>query len=178
MSTVGLCLLGLVAPLLLASGAGGDERTPKPTAKAKDVLAAAAKVKREAAGKKGEEKLEALLKAARGYEKAVRELADEKGAAAEASFRAGEIWRTLRHEEDATRCFAAAAAEVTSAPNVAAKAWLELGHVDRRQKRYEQALRCYEKVLAVTPEQRRECARAMTWQGKTQISMKNEKDGH
>jgi len=172
MSIVGLALL---APLLLAGA--GDEAAGKPTPKAKEALAAAAKLKREASGKKGEEKLEALTKAARGYERAARELADEKPSAAEASFRAGEIWRTLRHEEDAIRCFTAAAQEI-AAPVFAAKSWIELGHLERRQKRLDQAMSCYERVLMVTPEQRRECMRAMTWQGKLLIDQKKEKDGH
>jgi len=173
MSIVGLALL---APLLLA-GSAGDETAGKPTPKAKETLAAAAKLKREASGKKGEEKLDALTKAARGYERAARELADEKPSAAEASFRAGEIWRTLRHEEDASRCFTAAAQEA-AAPGFAAKAWIELGHLERRQKRLDEAMRCYERVLAVTPEQRRECVRAMTWQGKVLLEQKKEKEGH
>lgn len=165
-------------PLVLALGAGGDGTAGKPSPKAKEALAAAAKLKREATGKKGEEKLEALLRAARGYERAARELAEEKPAFTEASFRAGEIWRTLRHEEDAARCFAAASAESAAAPAFAAKAWLELGHQHRRQTRLDEALRCYEKVLSITPEQRRECVRALTWQGKVLVDQKNEKDGH
>jgi tetratricopeptide (TPR) repeat protein len=175
MSIVGLALLAPLASLAL--GVGGEDAAAKPSPRATETLTAAAKLKREASGKKGEEKLEALLKAARGYERAMRELADEKPAAAEAAFRAGEIWRTLRHEEDATRCFTAAANE-TGAPTVAAKAWLELGHVERRQKRFAEARRCYDRVLMVTPEQRRESARALTWQGKVLLEQKNDPDGH
>jgi len=168
--------LACVAPL--AAGADGEETAGRPSPLAKETLAAAAKLKREAVGKKDEAKLEALVRAAQGYEKAARDLSGEKAALAEASFRAGEIWRTLRREEDAGRCFAAAAAESAGSPAFAAKAWIELGHLDRRQKRFDQALRHYERALAVTPQQRRECARALTWQGKVQILHKMEKEGH
>ncbi len=186
---VGLAPLFFVLGLGGAAGAAGpgdpthhgDEvkvRAPAPRTKGTEALAGAAKLKREASGKKGEEKLEALVRAARGYERVARDLADEKAAAAEASFRAGEIWRTMKHAEDARRCFEAAAAESTEAPGFAARAWLELGHLDRHQKRLDEAQRCYERVLAIVPAQRRECARALTWQGKVLIDQKNEKDGH
>jgi len=155
-----------------------EEKAPAPSAKAKQALAEASKAKRAASGLKAEEKLAALVRAATEYERVARALADERAAAAEASFRAGEIWRTVRHEEDARRCFTAATAEAGSAPGFAARAWMELGHLERRQKRFDGALRAYGCVLAITPEQRRECVRALTWRGKTQIEQKNEKDGH
>lgn len=156
----------------------GEEKTAAPSAKAKAALAEASKAKRAASGLKAEEKLAALTKAAGEYERAARAVADERAAAAEALFRAGEIWRTVRHEEDAQRCFAAVAAEAASAPGFAARAWIELGHLERRQKRFEGALRCYGCVLAIVPEQRRECVRALTWRGKTQLEQKDEKEGH
>jgi tetratricopeptide (TPR) repeat protein len=179
-------IVACVAPLLLAFG-GGDEasgraapraKAPERSVKATEALAGASKLKREASQAKGEEKLEALVRAAKGYERVARDLADERAASAEASFRAGEIWRTIRHEEEARRCFQETAGEIAGAPGFAARAWIELGHLERRQHRLDEARRCYERVLSIVPEQRRECARALTWQGKTLIEQKNAKDGH
>ncbi len=182
-------------PLALASFVGGDGPTvdgpqppaaKKPAAKSSkrsdaakvDPLAEAARLKRSATGKEGEEKITALTAAATEYERVAKTAVATPALGAEATWRAGEIWRTVRHEEDARRCFAATTSLATAAPNFAARAWLELGHLDRRAKRLDDAEKCYAQVLIITPEQRRESAQAMTWQGKILIDQKNEKDGH
>src|SRR5262249_20058322 len=147
-----------------------------PARKAAEALGEAAKLKRSAAGKKDEEKLDILGKAATAYEQVAREFATDVDTAAEASFRAGEIWRTVQRNQDARRCFTGAANQ-TAAPEWSARGWLELGHIARRLKKFEEAFKTYGKVLEVAPQQRSQCVDALTWQGRVLIDQKQETEG-
>ena len=160
-------------------GRGETAGESEPAVKnAKEALSGAAKVKREASGKQGEEKLAALMAAVKAYETVASDHAAVVVVAAEARFRAGEVWRTLKHDEDSRRAFTAVTALAKGAPTWAARAWLELGHADRRAKKLDDALVSYTRVLTVVPEQRRECVQALSWQGKTLLEQKNDKEGH
>ncbi len=144
----------------------------------KDPLAEATRLKRGAAGKEGEAKHAALIAAATEYEKVARAAGEDEALAAEASWRAGELWRTLKREEEAQRCFEQTTSYAAAAPRSAARAWLELGHADRRAKRFDAARRNYQRVLALVPEQRRESAQALSWQGKVARAEGQTAQGH
>ncbi|MBL8843300.1 MAG: tetratricopeptide repeat protein [Planctomycetes bacterium] len=180
-----------ICTLLVALHGGGDVPDQKgppaapaakgATAKAAerpDPLAEANRLKRSAAGQEGEAKHAALLAAAAEYEKVAKGAGEEGALVAEASFRAGELWRTLKREEEAQRCFERATAHVAAAPRVAARAWLELGHAQRRAKQFDAAERLYQRVLSIVPEQRRESAMALGWQGKSLLAKGELAQGH
>ena len=152
------------------------DKDASPAKKAAEALGDAAKLKRGAAGKKDEEKLEILTKAASAYEQVARDFVTDVETAAEANFRAGEIWRTVKRNEDARRCFTGAA-NCSAAPEWSARGWLELGHIARRLKRLEEAFKTYGKVLEVAPQQRSQCVDALTWQGRVLIDQKQETEG-
>ena len=164
------------APASKAADGTAKRADANPAKKAAEALGEAAKLKRSAAGKKDEEKLEILTKAAGAYEQVAREFVADLETAAEASFRAGEIWRTLKRNEDARRCFTGAANQV-AAPEWSARGWLELGHVSRRLHKLEEAFQAYGKVLEVAPQQRSQCVDALTWQGRVLIDQKQETEG-
>jgi tetratricopeptide (TPR) repeat protein len=147
-----------------------------PAKKAAEALGEAAKLKRSAAGKKDEEKLDVLTKAASAYEQVARDFLTDVETAAEANFRAGEIWRTVKRNEDARRCFTGAA-NCAAAPEWSARGWLELGHIARRLRKLEEAFKTYGKVLEVAPQQRSQCVDALTWQGRVLIDQKQETEG-
>jgi tetratricopeptide (TPR) repeat protein len=152
------------------------DKDASPAKKAADALGEASKLKRSAAGKKDEEKLEILTKAASAYEQVARDFVTDVETAAEANFRAGEIWRTVKRNEDARRCFTGAA-NCSAAPEWSARGWLELGHIARRLKKLEEAFKTYGKVLEVAPQQRSQCVDALTWQGRVLIDQKQETEG-
>jgi tetratricopeptide (TPR) repeat protein len=152
------------------------DKDASPAKKAAEALGDAAKLKRTAAGKKDEEKLEILTKAATAYEQVARDFVTDVETAAEANFRAGEIWRTVKRNEDARRCFTGAA-NCSAAPEWSARGWLELGHIARRLKKLEEAFKTYGKVLEVAPQQRSQCVDALTWQGRVLIDQKQETEG-
>ena len=163
------------APVQKPADAAKD-KDASPAKKAAEALGDAAKLKRTAAGKKDEEKLEILTKAATAYEQVARDFVTDVETAAEANFRAGEIWRTVKRNEDARRCFTGAA-NCSAAPEWSARGWLELGHIARRLKKLEEAFKTYGKVLEVAPQQRSQCVDALTWQGRVLIDQKQETEG-
>lgn len=142
-----------------------------------DPFAEVTRLKRSATGKTPEEKHAALTAAAQECAR-VAKGAMEPAVVAEANWRAGEIWRTLRHEEEARRCFTATAGMSAVEPQLAAKAWLEIGHLDRRAKRFDAAIESYRRVFAITPEQRKESAHSLTWQGKALLAKDDAAGGH
>jgi tetratricopeptide (TPR) repeat protein len=162
------------APPVARKSDGGDAERSK---KGEEALADAARIKRSAAGKKDAEKLELMTKAAATYEQVAKEFAADADVAAEASFRAGEIYRTVKRVEDAGRCFTAAA-NSKSTPDWSARSWLELGHIARRLHKYDEAFKTYGKVLEVAPQQRSQSVDALTWQGRVLIEQKQEAEGH
>jgi tetratricopeptide (TPR) repeat protein len=184
-----MLLATLVSLLPLASGLFGDgdvpggtrDRSPaQKSAKApkkSDPFAEAIRLKRQASGKSAEEKFVALTAAAKACEE-VAKGTFEPAVVAEAHWRAGELWRTLRHEENARRSFSAVTGMAAADPRLAAKAWLEIGHLDRRAKRWDAAIASYRRVLEVEPQQRRESAQSLTWQGKSLLSKGATADGH
>jgi tetratricopeptide (TPR) repeat protein len=183
----------MMLPLLFPAAPDDDRKPPRPAATKKAdggkadgdeaqkrgeaALADAARVKRSAAGKKDAEKLELMTKAAAAYEQAAKEFATDADVAAEASFRAGEIWRTVKRIEDASRCFTLAAM-AKGAPEWSARSFLELGHIARRLHKYDEAFKTYGKVLEVAPQQRSQSVDALTWQGRMLIEQKQEAEGH
>lgn len=180
-----------ICALLAALHGSGDAPDPMPppaarsatgdgtrSAERTDPFAEASRLKRSAAGQEGEAKHAALLAAASEYEKVAKGAGDDGALAAEASFRAGELWRTLKREEEAQRCFERATKQVAAAPRVGARAWLELGHAQRRAKQFDAAERHYQRVLAIVPEQRRESALALGWQGKVLLAKGEAAQGH
>lgn len=160
-----------------AAKSDGAGNAAKP-AKKVDPFAEVSRLKKSASGKEAEEKHAALTAAAKECERIAKGAALEPAVAAEAHWRAGELWRTLRHEEEARGCFAATTRFADAAPRLAARAWLELGHLDRRAKRWDDALASYRRVVALQPEQRRESASAFTWQGKVLLAKGDTADGH
>lgn len=163
------------APPIAKKADGGDDAVR--SKKGEEALADAARIKRSAAGKKDAEKLELMTKAAASYEAVAKEFAADADVAAEASFRAGEIYRTVKRIEDAGRCFTAAAGSKTT-PEWSARAWLELGHIARRLHKYDDAFKTYGRVLEVAPQQRSQSVDALTWQGRVLIEQKQEAEGH
>jgi tetratricopeptide (TPR) repeat protein len=160
-----------------ADGAAKDAKPAKAEKKV-DPFAEVTRLKRSASGKEAEEKHAALTAAAKECERIAKGAGLEPAVAAEAHWRAGELWRTLRHEEEARGCFTATTRFAEAAPRLAARAWLELGHLDRRAKRWDDALASYRRVVALQPEQRRESASAFTWQGKVLLAKGDAADGH
>jgi len=157
-----------------ADGAAKDAKA----AKKPDPFAEVSRLKKSAAGKEAEEKHAALTAAAKECERIAKADGLEPAVAAEAHWRAGELWRTLRHEEEARASFAATTRFADVEPRLAARAWLELGHLDRRAKKWNDALASYRRVVALQPEQRREAARSFTWQGKVLLAKGETADGH
>ncbi|MBM4013495.1 MAG: hypothetical protein FJ293_00815 [Planctomycetes bacterium] len=157
-------------------GAAPPAKSVKAPKKA-DPFAEVIRLKRQASGQSVEQKHAALTAAAKACEE-VAKGALEPAVVAEAHWRAGELWRTLRHEEEARRCFSAVTGMAAADPRLAAKAWLELGHLDRRAKRWDAAIANYRKVPGVQPEQRRESAQSLTWQGKALLGKGAAADGH
>jgi tetratricopeptide (TPR) repeat protein len=164
-----------VAPAIGKGADGGDDAAR--SKKGEEALADAARIKRSAAGKKDAEKLELMNKAAATYEQVAKEFAADADVAAEASFRAGEIYRTVKRIEDAGRCFNSAATSKTT-PEWSARGWLELGHIARRLHKYDEAFKTYGRVLEVAPQQRSQSVDALTWQGRVLIEQKQEAEGH
>ncbi len=152
-------------------------RTDKPATSAKEALTAASRLRREANGKDGPEKLEILMRAAQAYESAAQTFSTDPVGSGEAWFRAGEIYRTVRRMEEATRCFETAAKNPASG-EFGARATNEIGHIHRKLKSYDQAIESYENVLKTFARERQECARALTWQGKVHLLQKNVEIGH
>lgn len=183
-----LATLISILPFVPGFGSVGDAPDNAPAAGAKagksakaakkvDPFAEATRLKRSATGKSLEEKQSALTAAAQECERVAKSAA-EPPVLAEAHWRAGEIWRTLKHEEDARRCFSSATRLAAADPRIAAKAWLELGHLDRRAKRWDVAIESYRQVMKVMPEQRKEAAQSLTWQGKALLGKGDAAGGH
>lgn len=144
---------------------------------AEQALQAARDAKKLATGKKGEERHELLERCAAAYERAASGHPEVAVVVAEAWFRAGEIYRTLRNFEDSQRCFEASR-KLSQIPTFAARATAELGHLHRRVKEYEAAIEFYQKVALDFPDERQEGVRALTWEGKTRLLLEQHEEGH
>jgi tetratricopeptide (TPR) repeat protein len=162
--------------LFTASLAAPDDTELSDRPSAKEAIAQARSIKSEAQGKKGEERYNILLRAAEAYQKVAADYSAEHKVAGESWFRAGEILRILRQVEAAERCFASCS-KISEAPEFGARGLQELAHISRRLKNREEALQRYAAVEVQFPDQRRECARALTWQGKVLIELKRVDEG-
>ena len=176
-------ILTTFAALLLAgipygegdtTGNGPSEAQVEAAAQA---LQGAKDAKQKARGIKGEERVALLTKAAKTYEEVGSNHGSVKEVAAEAWFRAGEIYRTLRNFEESKRCFEAVDAH-SSVTEFAARALAERGHLFRRIKEYDAAFDLYAQVIQRFPEERLEGVRALTWQGKVRILQDRLEEGH
>ena len=112
-----------------------------------------------------------LLKTAECYRSVLNDFPAAKPECAEACFRMGEIYRTLRMTDEAVKAFNRV---LTFDRNgeFAARALKELGHIHRRVKEYDEAILYYRRVLDECPKQRDRCADAYTWIGKVHLKKK------
>lgn len=142
---------------------------------AKAKLKAASAMRRTSFKKPADEKERILLAAAAAYEEIVRLHADCHAECAEATFRAGEIYRTLRMADRAEAAFMRAL-EFQTGGEFAARSLNEVGHLYRRKKDYPHAMAYYRRVLSECADVRDECADAWTWIGKVYLKVgENEK---
>ncbi len=138
---------------------------------AKAQMKAAYAVKKQSHKKEGDEKQRILLAAVEEYRKVLSMFPDDREQGALATFRIGEIHRTLRDTEAATRAFQAVLTFDEQHKTVA-RAFLELGHLARRDKRIDAAVQLYEQVVRQCPEVRDQGARALTWIAKCKLTQK------
>ncbi|MGQ0554276.1 MAG: tetratricopeptide repeat protein [Planctomycetota bacterium] len=120
----------------------------------------------------GEARSSALQMAAGRYDAIAADEAFAPAIRAEASFRSGEILRSLHHEEAAEQRYSTATAlgqAVPEALEFAARGLLERAHMARRGKDVEAALSLYGQVRERFSAHRRSAAHAMTWMGKLQL---------
>lgn len=163
--------------LLLALGA-----TEVPAQNAPDPNPAAVKLKqasdlrRTSFKKPKEEKKRILLETAAVYEGIIAECVDFRAECAQASFRAGEIYRTLGMTQKAESSFLRTL-EFEGQGEFAARSLVELGHIARRAKDYPAAIARYQRVLTECPAVRDECADAVTWTGKVLLKAKDHEKG-
>ena len=160
---MGFALLFMIAGTALARE---EARTP-----AVQRLKEAWSLRRTSFKKKGEEKRKILLETVDRYRSVMQEFPEAKAACAEASFRAGEIYRSLKMTEEAKGAFEGVLRYDTHGP-FAARALLELGHIHRRAKAWDPALAFYRRVIAQCPKERDRCADAFTWTGKVLLRKK------
>jgi tetratricopeptide (TPR) repeat protein len=152
------------------------EKTPASLEEGQSALEHASRTKRESHGKEAEEKYEILLRAVKEYEEVASMYSTLAEIAGEAWFRAGEIYRTVRRVEDAQRCFQAAADLVENSA-FASRALNEIAHLHRRTDRFDEALALYESVEKKFPDERKECVKARTWQGKMLLELGRQEEG-
>ncbi len=162
-------LVGLVAKQVPA------QKAPDPNP-AVVKLKEASNLRRTSFKKPKEEKKRILLETAAVYEGIIAECATFAPECAQASFRAGEIYRTLRMTRKAETSFIRTL-EFQKDGEFAARSLLEVGHIYRRAKDYPAAIVRYRRVLAECSAVRDECADAVTWIGKVQLRMKDLEKG-
>lgn len=138
---------------------------------AKEQMKAAYAVKKQSHKKEGEEKRRILLAAVEEYRKVLSMFPEDREQGALATFRIGEIHRTLRDTDAATRAFQAVLT-FEDQHNTVARAFLELGHLARRDKRIDAAVQLYEQVVRQCPDVRDQGARALTWIAKCKLTQK------
>ncbi len=167
----------LFVPLLLALAAewAPAQKAPEPNpAMAK--LKEASALRRTSFKKPKEEKKRILLETAAVYEGLMSGCSEFRSECAQASFRAGEIYRTLGMVQKAESSFLRTL-EFERKGEFAARSLVEVGHIARRAKDYPAAIVRYERVLTECPDVRDECADAVTWIGKVLLKMKDKEKG-
>jgi tetratricopeptide (TPR) repeat protein len=115
-------------------------------------------------------KRDILLKTVDCYRALVADFPDDKSACAEACFRMGEIYRSLKMTDEAAQEFSRVLV-FEGKGEFPARALKELGHIKRREKNYAEALKLYKRVLDECPEEKDHCADAVTWTGKVLLKM-------
>jgi tetratricopeptide (TPR) repeat protein len=170
---VGMCkqiIAGMVLVLFLSGFASTQEQSGSQdrAQQAAERLRESWALKKTSYKKEPQIKEEILLKTVESYQAIVHEFPENKEICAEASFRAGEILRTLKKPDEAKKAFQKAHA-VEPEGEFAARALKEIGHLHRRVKEYDQALSFYRRVMEECSEHKDCCADALTWIGKVYL---------
>jgi len=112
-----------------------------------------------------------LLETVECYRSLLDEFSECHECCAEACFRMGEIYRSMKMtkkaEEEFNRTFIH-----DKKGEFAARSLKEIGHIHRRAKEYDAAIAYYNRVLGECPKQRSACADALTWIGKVHLKRK------
>lgn len=157
----------------LAPGGGAADATPEAGSRgdAERLLADAKQTRRSAHKKTGEEKRRILEQTVAAYRLLVEHHDDQGDLCAEASFRIGEIERSLGDALAARAAFEAVTARSGDAPRFAARATNELGHLARRAGDLEAALAGYRRVAEQFPNEDGEAVKGLTWAGKMLVAL-------
>lgn len=161
-------VMGIAMLLVFAGAAFAQDGTQKAAAQR---LKEAWSLRRTSFKQKAEKKRKILLDTVECYRSVLQDFPEAKAACAEAAFRAGEIYRSLKMNVEAERSFQEVLRHDVGGV-FAARALLEIGHLHRRAKAYDEALAAYRKVLKQCPEARSQCADAVTWIGKVLLRKK------
>ncbi len=136
-------------------------------------LAAARQEAMKVRGLQGDAQLAALQNAAKAYDVAAVQIADEPKAAAQAAFSAAELWRSHGSVGEAERCYLASAS--LDAERYGQRGKLGAADMQRRAEKHEQAIATYRDAAAIDPA----TARAQTarlWIGRVLQTMGREVD--
>jgi tetratricopeptide (TPR) repeat protein len=161
-------VVSFLVALFCAGGLSADEGTSEN--QAASMLKKASALRRTSFKKPKEEKERIQLEAAACYEEIIVGCPGCASECAEASFRAGEIYRTLRLTEQAEKSFLRTL-KFSRKGEFAARSINEVGHICRRKKDYVAAIACYRRTLAECAGVRDECGEAETWIGKVYLKM-------
>lgn len=161
---IGLVLVGLLANFASLQGADDSKA-------AADRLKEAWAIKKTSFKKDKAVKETILLKTVECYCSLIKDFPEAKAECAEACFRIGEIFRTLKRVEDSEREFMRVL-DFDKSGAFAARALKEVGHLYRRAKEYDKALGFYKRVMDEFAGQKEQCADAYTWIGKVHLVKK------
>jgi len=162
---LGLCLMTLLAAATAAAGTFPKQED------AKAQLQFAKSLKRDLRGLKGQEKREGMRQVVKAYQMVAKYFPGAVAEKTEASFRQGEILRTLKDREKAAQAFEKAVS-LNGSGIFSARALLEIGHLHRKAKRFDQAIESYEKVTQDFPDLGKQNDGALIWIGKVHGSQK------
>jgi tetratricopeptide (TPR) repeat protein len=159
-------IAALLCATLLAGIVAAQEEGQDGSAAAK--LKEAYALRRTSFKKPREVKNRILLETAGIYEQIIKEHSECRAECAQASFRAGEIYRSLKMAERAEASFLRTL-QFEKKGDFAARSLNEVGHIHRRKEEYDRAIEFYRRVLSECTDIRDECAEALTWIGKVQL---------
>lgn len=139
---------------------------------ASDQLVAAKQAKSATRGLKGADRIQAMEKAIAAYEAVALYFPEASAEVAEASFRVGEMHRTLGERGAAQAAFEAA---FDAGEGIAfrPRALLEIGHLHRRTKEFEQAIHYYGRVVGLAESGAKYANDAHEWTGRTWMTLKD-----
>ncbi|MBI4879254.1 MAG: tetratricopeptide repeat protein [Planctomycetes bacterium] len=171
-SFAGLALAGLMSfsPAVSSAALPAGE---KDSLGAQAQLEIAKQDRRKANKTSGEEKRAILEGTIAQYQKVLELYGEDGPACAEASFRIGEIERSLGDAPGARAAFETTLRYGKDAPLFAARALNELGHLARRSGDAAAAIAAYERVLAEFPVEEAEAVKSLTWIGKVEAGRGN-----